>query len=311
MKYVNPIDGSLSELYDGVTYTASYYKPATTLTGVVDEAYTAWDGVTAFNVGDYCILPTLKKIYRSTIATNTSYPPANPTSWTDYGVVNSYAMFASDENIGSKTNGANSVMTFNFSKCDTIGFVNTNFVTMTLELLDSLGTVVDTRVINGYDIGCLSFSDYYYTDKKIKTRAIVSNFEWLPTSTLRVTITGAFSIGTIVYGKVEDLGVALWGTKMDFSSSSKFKTNEFTGFRDVIRYGNFRTLDVQVLFDTPDFDVLSQKVASIIDKNILWIPTDSDKFTELISIGYLENFSIPLENAVKIQTNSTIVGVHT
>lgn len=309
MNYVEPREGTLTQLYNGVEYKATYYKPALSITGVTDESYPLWDGSATFNDGDYCILNELKTIYRSAIASNSSYPPVNPTSWINYGPVNSFAMFASDENIGSSTSGTDMVIEFDFSKSDTFAMIDCDFKSVLVEQLDESSTVISSETISGADYSASSYGEYYYSDKDSKTRIIKTDLEWMPATILRLTFSGDVTIGTFAYGLKKEMGITLYGTKMEIDDSSKFKVNEFTGFRTVIRKGIVRTLDVKLIFKNNEFNHISQVANKIMGKNIIWIPTKLDKFSELITIGYIERFPIPIDNPTMIETNSTIVGV--
>lgn len=359
MNYVAPLEATLSETYDDVEYSINYYKIPTNTTNISDEAYSNWNVVTTYSIGDYVIVPALKKIYRATTAHAGSYPPANPDKWTDYGIVNSYAMFASDKNIGSSTTSTDATIELDFSLADTLAFVDIDFTSMNIILFDSenisyqgaynAGTTYNTddavlynsllyvslidsntgnqpdisasewtlrndltyynENIVGSDFGVLDFGDYFYKDAEPLNRFVVEELEWLPNSILVIELSGASSIGTLAYGSAESLGVTIKGTSLKHESTSKFQTNEFTGFRDVIRYGKIRVLDVNVIFDTADFNIISKKVSSIMDKNVIWIPSSLDRFTDLITIGYIENFTIPLDAMDKINTKSKIIGV--
>ena len=52
-----------------------------------------------------------------------------------------------------------------------------------------------------------------------------------------------------------------------------------------------------------------EHIPDILDKNILFVPTNQDKFSELITIAYMEKFKLPLDNAHTIQTTTTLIGV--
>jgi len=360
MNYVNPLLTELSITSNDIEYTENYYTPTTYLTGVTDEAYSDWLVGTAYNVGDYVIVPELKRIFRSATSHTGTFPPSDSTVWQDWGVVNSYAMFASDSNIGSLTTGTDSIMEFDFSQSDTIVGVDLNFVSATIILFDTStitylgdyagGTTyaIDEAVlydgilyssltagntgnqpdisptewderddlvyfdesILGSDIGCLDYADYYYTDKTDKKRVILTDLEWLPESILRITMSGASSIGTINYGKVDEMGVTLRGTSLSYESTSAFSTNEFTGYREIIRYGKVRILEVVITYDLDDFNVLSTKIDDIIDKNIIFIPSSLDKFSEQITIGYIEKFKLPVSQFQDTQTVARVIGVN-
>jgi len=169
------------------------------------------------------------------------------------------------------------------------------------------------RNINGRDFGVNTFADYFYLPFQEKTRAIVTDLEWLPNATLRLTFTGTSEegtkIGTLVTGLVSDLGITLMGTSLSFEDRSKIKNDEFTNTRKVLRYGHIRVLKGKVLFHDNDFDLTAQKINQIIGRNILFVPDESDKFSEMSNIAYIENFEMPIENPVIFDSTITLIGV--
>jgi len=169
------------------------------------------------------------------------------------------------------------------------------------------------RNINGRDFGVNTFADYFYLPFQEKTRVIVTDLEWLPNATLRLTFTGTSEegtkIGTLVTGLVSDLGITLMGTSLSFEDRSKIKNDEFTNTRKVLRYGHIRVLKGKVLFHDNDFDLTAQKINQIIGRNILFVPDESDKFSEMSNIAYIENFEMPIENPVIFDSTITLIGV--
>jgi len=306
---------ALSVTHNDAVYTKKYFKPAISITGVTDESHANYDINTAYVEGGYCIVPELKTIYRakgpSQGSASDNFPPAYPNLWTDFGPVNSYRMFASDENIGSKTTGTDMVVELDFKRSNTFALVDTEFISVTVEHIDANTTeVIHTETISGKDIGCLSLSQYYYGRKKPRKRVIRTGLKWLPRSTLRLTFSGAASIGAMVYGKREDIAITLMGTKLTPESNSKISTNAITGFRSVIRYGVLRVLDAKIAFDTKDYSVTAERLVEIMDKNMLWIPTTKDRFSAMITIGYIERCPLPVDNMDKVLTEITIIGVY-
>lgn len=312
MNLVKPLVENKEVTYDDITYKAEFYKTAVNISGVIDEPHPNWEEnpATPYATGDYVIIPELKKIYRSAMNDNDTYPLASPDKWVDYGIVNSYKMFAADQFLGSQTSGSDMVLEFDFSQCDTIAAVNIEFISANIELInDDTSEIVFSQTIHGSDIGCLTYGEYFYTKAKIRKRIVMTDLEWLPNSTLRITFAGDATIGTVVYGNQEEMGVTLVGSRLRFEDRSKIQVDEISGYRNVIRYGSVRILDCSVMFDTDEFNTLSQNAEDILSKNILFIPTDKDKFSESITIGYIENFEVPMENATKTETNTTIIGV--
>lgn len=313
--FVDPNQTTLSVTHAGVTYTKKYFKPAVSITGVTDEAHADYNPATLYAEGAYCIVPELKTIYRAKGASQGSvsdnFPPAYPNLWTDFGPINSYRMFASDENIGSTTTGTDAVIELDFKRSNTFAMVGTEFISVLVEQIDNgTATTIHTETIDGKDIGCLSFSQYFYGRKKPRKRVIRTGLKWLPNSTLRLTFSGAVSIGALVYGKREDLAITLMGTGLNPEANSKITNSPITGFRTVLRYGVLRVIDARVAFDIDDYSYTAERAIEIMDKNMLWIPTTQDKFLSMITIGYIERFPMKVDNMKKVITETTIVGVY-
>lgn len=360
MNYIDPLTEELSVTYNDITYTTEYFKPATTISGVTDESHGDWSVGTTYATGDYVIVPELKRIYRSASDSNVgNFPLANTDLWVDYGSINSYNMFASDEDIGSVTSGTDGFLEFDFSKCNTIAGLDLDFFVSNVMLIrtDSItykstyasGTTydLDDRIfyenklykslqgsntgnqpdisatyweedtdnvyfndeILGSDIGCSTYGEYFYTSVNRLTRKILTDLEWLPSSILRIDFEGAWSIGTICYNTIQDFGATLVTSSVKYQSNSKISTNEFTGYRTIIRLGKIRLLTCDVIRDSELFGDTLQKADKLIDKNIIWIPSSDDKFTEAVSIGYIEDLSVPMNNSSKFKTQLKIVGV--
>lgn len=159
------------------------------------------------------------------------------------------------------------------------------------------------------DIGCSTYGEYFYAPAKKITRKTITNLEWLPSSVLRADFTDSWSVGTICYNTLEDLGCTLEESQVRYQSNSKIATNEITGFRSVLRLGKVRLIDCNVIIDSELFGNTLQKADSLIDKNIIWIPSTQDKFTEADSIGYIEEMDIPMNRDTKFKSKLRIVGV--
>lgn len=363
MNFVDPKLTTLSKTYNDITYTTNYFKPAVKITGVTDQSISDWAVGTTYNVGDYVKIPELKRIFRNATASNIGkFPLAYlNTDWVDYGVLNSYAMFATDENIGSKTTGTDCIFEFDFSMSNTIAGTDLDFVSADVLLINTDGVnyksdytggttyaindavifnnklwislqnsntgntpdvsptfweqntsriFFDENILGSY-IGVHDFPAYFFDPIVKRTRYVLKGLEWLPSSILRIDFSGAVSIGTIALGREESFGCALEGSKLRHQSTSKIKENTFTGFREIIRYGKIRLLEVDVIYDKELFGSTSQKVERVLDKNIIWLPTEEDIFSEAITLGYIENFDLPMEVSEKTKSSARIVGVST
>lgn len=301
---------TLSVTYGGVTYSKELYVSATSVTGIADESYPSWNVSTPYAIGDFVIVPELKSIYKSGSSNTGKFPPSDSTVWTWWGFINSMNMFTCDENMGSQTIGTNAVITIPFNQNNVLAIIDTDFSTLNIKQISNITSeVIKDKNINSRDISCSSFAEYCYKKTVLQRKIIIQDLEWHPNSKVVLTFSGNCKIGTIGMGLLEDLGIVLLGTSMDWESKSKIKVDEFTGYRSVIRYGKVRVLNVNVLFGIEEFNSTSLKIDYILDRNILFVPTELDNFSEMISIGYIEKFKLPIENSNKIQTSTSIVGV--
>ena len=325
MNYVAPKSDDKSLTVNGVEYTTKYYEAPITMTGVDDTitddsgaVAVEYDNTATYNVGDYVLLDALKKYYRCAAdATSGSHPLEYPDLWVDFGPINSYRMLASDEFINNKTTSTvptatevSAVIVVDSGRKDTFAFVDADFISVNIKVVNNDGgEVVFDIDYDGRDYGALTYSEFYYTDYKTLSRLVVDGIEWLPDATLTLTFKGSVSIGGLVSGNSSPLGVALYGTSLKFEDSSKVSVSPITGTRSVLRYGNVRVVDVKVVMDTDEFNIVANKIDAIIGHNILWIPDSLDKFAELISIGYIEDITLPIDNPQKMETQATIIGV--
>ena len=310
MNFVNLKRETLSITYGGVTYSKELYISATSVTGIVDELYPSWNVSTPYAMGDFVIVPELKSIYKSGSSNTGKFPPSDSTVWTWWGFINSMNMFTCDENMGSQTVGTDAVITIPFNQNNVLAIIDTDFSTLNIKQInnDTNEEIKDFN-INSRDISCSSFAEYCYKKTLLQRKIIIQDLEWHPNSKIVLTFSGNSKIGTIGMGLLEELGITLFATSMDWESKSKIKVDEFTGYRSVIRYGKVRVLNVNVLFDIEEFNRTALKIDSILDRNILFVPTELDNFSEMISIGYIEKFKLPIENSNKILTSTSIVGV--
>lgn len=311
MRYMAPDLDNKSITVSDIEHTVNYYQAPTSITGIIDEAYSEYASGTTYNIGDFVKIDTIKKMFRCAAnATSGKHPLENPDLWVDYGPLNSYCMLASDEFINNRTTGTDAVIEVDFSRKDTFAFVDADFIEVLIEVINNdTAEIIFSTTYKGRDYGTLTYSDYYYTDYKILSRLVVDGLEWLPDATLRLTFTDGVSIGGLVSGNSGDLGVTLMGTSLKFEDTSKVSVSQITGTRSVLRYGNVRVIDCKVMMNIAEFNIIANKVDAILGKNVLWIPSSEDKFAELISIGYIESFNIPIDNPTITNTTATIIGV--
>lgn len=306
MEFVDLKKETLIVAYNGITYEKEFYKSATTVIGVDDETQENWNKNTPYKVGEYILIPELKSIFRATADNEKSYPLSNPTKWTFWSFINSWNMFACDENIGSVTSGTDIVITLDFNQVNTLCLVDCDFIEVEIKQINNDTQDETIQIIDGKDISCSSFSEYCYTLSKRTTKVIL---DWMPNSRVTLSFKGPVKIGTLACGVLEELGATLVGSSLEIKDNSKISTNEFTSFRTVNRRGSINILKAKLLIDNQNFNYCSQVVRRIISKNVLWLPTNKDNFSEAITIGYLEKGTLPISKSEQIEVPIQIIGI--
>ena len=311
MRYAKPLTEVLTVEHGGVTYTKECYKAPNTIKGVDDTTFSKYNENETYNIGEYIVIDELKRVYRCTKDDTVGlYPPANVGIWLDCGFINSYKMFAIDEQIGEETTGKDVYFEMDFNRVNTLAFIDVEFSNLEVKQVDNdSGEVLYSKKVSGRDVGATSLAEYFYEEFAYTTRVILDNLAWHPNSTLKLTFEGDVSIGSFVMGNVKELGLTLYGTSLRFEDKSLIEDNNTNNTRSVVRYGHIRVLTATVSFTTENFNKTAQNIAEIIGKNTLFIPTALDRYNEMNNIAYIENFDMPVDNTVSINTQITMIGV--
>jgi hypothetical protein len=312
MYYGLPKEQTLSVTYGGQTYTKRFYRTALSTTNITDELHPNWAVGYTFAEGEFCIVPELKTIYRATAAHSGSFPPATGSKWIEWSAINSACAFDNDTNIGSKTTGTDIVFEIDFSLCNIIGLIDCNFLSMRVEEIDNTtATTIIDKTISGITFGCKNFAGYFFNPIKRKKIAVIDGLKWKASSKIRLTFSGYAEIGTIVVSKKTDLAITLSSPQLSLQSESKIATDADTGYRNILRYGVVKVVEARVAFDAIDYNTVADNAEEIMDKTVLWVPSNNEKVSSMITLGYIERFKIPApaKNQEKIATDITIVGV--
>jgi len=308
MNFISPAQSNATVMHDQKEYSIKYYKAPLSHSGIIDEAYPIYSDQTAYQVGEFVIVEELHMIYRSSAPDNTgAYPPASPTLWTAWSPLQSWCMLSADSFLGLYTTGEGVVLEFDFSKSTGFAIIDCSFVSLYIEQIDqTAGATIYQERVTGSGYGAIDYHDYFYSPLAVVTR-VYRELEWIDNCILRLSFEGTVSIGAIVMGLVESLGCSINGATLSFEDKSTVQQSPL-GHRDILRYGSIRVLDATVMITNKEFNNITEKVERIIGRNILFSPTELDQFSESITIGYFENFDIPLENKPS-QTTTTIIGV--
>lgn len=259
---------------DGKTSTLRLLQPATvteamlTASNVPENDYAGWAAGTTYVLGARVIAAHC--IYESAVAGNVGNDPATGSSaWLNLGPTNRWAMF--DEALGSATEQAGSVAVM----VDPIDPINA------VALLDVTGTSV--RVQAGT----------YDRTVPIAASPGMATFLDLPDTSGPITVTingsGTVSVGTMLIGRLVDLGVTEASPTATITDYSRKETDDF-GDVTVVERAWAKRMSVRALLRSDAVDLVASRIASVRARPCLWIGEDS---LEALSIyGFFKDFSI-------------------
>ncbi len=308
MRFYIPLEETFSTTDNNKTYTTKYYQTHKSITGVTNTIPPDYDSSKSYSIGEKAYIPELKRVYMSLENNNQGNFPPSEVKWKDWGSINEYKMFNLDEFIGECTTGTNVEITFDNNKFNYISLLNIEFEHLTVTQTDNNNVVILQKEYDGSIISASNWSDYWYFYKtKINTIQIPVKFRL--NGEVKLNFTGNVKIGSLVMGQLEELGCALFGTAIHYKSESDIEIDPITKTRKVNRYGSVKILNVKVAYKKNEFKKLNNNAINMIDRNIVFIPSDDDLFSPLITLGYFDNLLIPIENPTSYETETNIIGV--
>ncbi len=309
MQIVKPKIFNKEIIYNGISYKTKFYNHLLSFKNILVENYPEWDNSIEYQIGDFVKLSNINKIFRAIQNNVDTFPLADGKVWMDYGAINPYRMLIADEFFDQKTVGENIEVEFGFSFVDTIIGLDMKFNKCILEVKDlDRDLIIEKYEISGMDIGCSNFGEYFYSDKKNKNRLIKQNLPYLVNGSIKLKFEGYVEIGKIIIGLTEEFGLTLFGTNLKVESNSKIEVNERKE-RKILRRGNTRVVEAKVIYEQRLYNEIIKKIREILDENIVWIPAKNENLSEMLTLGYIEDFQIPLDNSINIDTTITIIGV--
>jgi hypothetical protein len=307
MKVVSLVKNNLSVVNSGATYSYEYYNENQTSTAV-GSSYLEYNPATTYNADDYVSIASIKRVFRCTIdGTIGSFPPANPSLWTDYGATNSFALF--DNTISTQTQSdLDFTITFDFNQINTLAILNMENIT-SVRIRQS-GTTID-KTISMRDFGVLSLYDYWYKPTKNTINFKKLDMQWLPSSTVTIDfiVLGVGKVGSVVSGYLDELGLTLYGTSVGFDDNSIYETDDY-GMAKYLKRPSIDILEAKALINTNEVDYTIAKLKQIRGTTSLYIGDERDKgFQSMTILGYIRKIRMDINNPQKTEFPISIIGV--
>jgi hypothetical protein len=234
----------------------------------------------------------------------------DPPSWLDLGVVNPLRMF--DGKLDNVT-VANSPLTINITPdqiVNGIAIFNIDATTVQITMTDPIdGLVYDSGEIDLIDSGIITgWYEFFFAQRLQKFDLVKVDIPTYPNATITITALdeNEITIGEIVAGKNQNLGVSQYGSSVGIIDFSRKEQDQFGNF--VItprRFSKRAEYDIKV--NTSSNSGLQRTLSDFRTTPIVWIG-DENKL-ETVVYGYYRNFDILIAGPSLSDCTITVEGL--
>lgn len=285
--------------------------PAMLTSSNATEAHAVWSGATTYALNDIRIHETGR--YQSIQAANTNHNPStSPTWWALLGPSNKWAMF--DDQVSTETEATASLeVKVNTGIIDTVGILGVNAQTAKVTVRDGPGgTVVyeETQSMAGEEV--FSWYEYFFSDPTVRrSQAVFSGIPPFGSSELTVEITAAagLQIGSLVFGRVRDIGQPLYGPRAGITDYSRKNTDDF-GTTTFVKRAYSKNLQLQLEVDNLQVNRVQRLLYDLRATPVLWLGSNRPEFSEpLVVFGFYKDFYCGIEYPTKSTYSLEIEGL--
>jgi hypothetical protein len=269
---------------ESILTSSTVTEPATG----TDPDPAAWNGATAYAVGDRVHYATTHKIYQRVVAgTTATAPDLDSTNWLEVSATNRWKMF--DSSRESQTTKADSIVVVLTPGvfADALALLNLGAASARVQVT---GTSYDEtqelaiRVVNDW-------WDYFYEPFEYKQDVV---FDGLPMAldneiTITVANTGSTAgIGVCVLGLSREIGVVEYGASVGITDYSIKSTDAF-GQTTIVERAWSKRMNLTVWVDDTNVDANQRLLASYRAKPLVWVGV-GNLYESLIVYGYFKSF---------------------
>lgn len=268
---------------------------ASSITTNIPLTETAWTAGT-YTVGTRRYVLPSYDLYEVVVASTADEPTAGYAkevkTWDRVGKVNRYACF--DGNLGSVMTGTDLDMTIapGSGVMNGLAFFNLSGGSVRVTVTDPIdGVVYDNTITSIDNSGIANWFDWYFSPILLKAAGTLTDLPLYGSASVRVRITGAFTLGELVLGTLTEIGTTGYGTQIGIIDFSR-KDRDTFGNAVVIRraFANLVTYSVKVQTARVGYarDILADRRAT---------PTvfiGSDNHPATVVFGFYRDFTITL-----------------
>ena len=303
--------GTAQTVYQSLQAANTGHAPASSPTwwGVVSVVYAPYSGATTY--ADLDIVSSISTdshlLYRSLAAGNVGNALSDTTKWQPFGPTNAWGMF--DRKIGtlSQVTTGNLTVVINPGRLGGLGLLRMVGNTATITIKDAPGGSVVYTVTKLLDGTIITDVYEWFTTEwaQLADWALTGLPAHFFTPELTLTITpyaGLASCGVCHFGKVITFGDTQMGASVGIKDWSQ-KTRDTWGNYDFVEGDFANTNNLTVMLDKVDFNKVFTTLADFRAKPCIYIGTELDGYSPLLSYGIYNSMSIVVEYATKFLLN--------
>jgi hypothetical protein len=258
---------------------------------VPEDDHDEWDVATSYGIGDLVISSVTHRIYESIAGSNVGNNPAtSPLQWLDLAPTNRWAMF--DNAVGTLTTQAEQVQVTLFpGPINSIAILDIDADEVLVEMYDGASLLYSRTILLTPGDTVLSWYDYFFDPITRQRTVFLDDLVVNSNATITITITGTadVSVGTLVVGKLIDVGDTQYGFSLGIIDYSKRVTNDF-GVTSVTKRGYAKRLNARVKLPSAAVDEVSRRLSAVRATPVIWIGAPG--YDESVIYGFYKDWSI-------------------
>lgn len=258
---------------------------------VPENDHAEYAGGTTYAADDEVIvIGTTHAIFKSVVNSNVGHDPVTDdgTYWVNIGSTNRWKAF--DKYIGDPTTQADSVewVTTFVDMSNSVALFGVDAASVTVDMtVDAVSVYNETHSLQDESFVVDAWS-YCFSPIIRQNSFALTDLPPYRAATLTVTVDsagGTVSVGQLVIGLSEELGIALDGVNLDVEDYSNLTTDVF-GRRSIVERDYVETMDVDFAYPSVKSNYIRAKIASRRAKETVFAVDTEYRDNDLISYGF-------------------------